>query len=82
MSERAVTCPECNATGSKIVDVEIRGVYDGVLFHGCLDCDATFHRKWINEGVTVMMEAKAAPHMVHGLRAVLDRRREHPPPES
>lgn len=77
-----VTCPDCGATGTKIVDVEIRGVYDGALFHGCLDCDRTFHRRWATEGVRVMMEAKAAEYMPHGLRALLGTRREAQPPDA
>jgi hypothetical protein len=30
-----VACPHCGATGGDVIGVEIRGVYDGVLFWMC-----------------------------------------------
>lgn len=30
--------------GSRIIGVEIRGVYDGTLYWLCPDCDIAFHR--------------------------------------
>lgn len=47
-------CPHCNAdlaetlpdgrTGSRVIGVEIWGVYDGVLFWRCPDCGGSWHR--------------------------------------
>jgi len=46
-------CPSCKAdlsyvvdgnTYSKIISVEIRGVYDGGLFYLCPVCDVAWHR--------------------------------------
>jgi DNA-directed RNA polymerase subunit M/transcription elongation factor TFIIS len=38
-------CPECgNAEGRSIVGHEVRGVYEGVLFWGCMECGTTWNR--------------------------------------
>jgi hypothetical protein len=72
-SDDDVTCPNCGATGKHIADVHIPGVYDGPLYHGCFACDHVFHRRWATAGVQVMMEARAAPHMLHGFRRIVGR---------
>lgn len=40
------TCPHCAADlhNGRAIGVEIRGVYDGVLFWGCPDCGGSWHR--------------------------------------
>lgn len=39
-------CPHCNADlhNGRAIGVEIRGVYDGVLFWRCPDCGGSWHR--------------------------------------
>ena len=36
-----IVCPVCSGT---LMGVEIRGVYDGILFFQCMDCSKPFHR--------------------------------------
>jgi len=43
MSE--LTCPKCgNTDGSKLMGIEVRGVYDGVLYWRCLACGQEWNR--------------------------------------
>jgi hypothetical protein len=43
MSE--LTCPTCgNTDGSKLMGVEVRGVYDGVLYWACMRCGERWNR--------------------------------------
>lgn len=35
-------CPECGK--ATVAGVEVRGVYDGVLFWSCIACGARWHR--------------------------------------
>ncbi len=39
----APTCPRCQSS-EFVVGQQIQGVYDGVLFWGCIGCEVTFHR--------------------------------------
>jgi len=68
------TCPLCSADLSYEVDgqiysrgigVEIPGVYDGVLFWLCPDCDGTWHRWPVGD----WLYAKAAAVMATWRRA-------------
>ena len=43
---------------SRIIGVEIRGVYDGVLFWACPECGGTWHRWDLPD-----MRQRAAPYM-------------------
>lgn len=29
---------------SRMIGVEVQGLYDGILYYACPDCDATWHR--------------------------------------
>ena len=43
MSE--LTCPKCgNTDGSKLMGIEVPGVYDGVLYWRCLACGQQWNR--------------------------------------
>lgn len=37
-----MTCPKCKSTN--VTAVELRGVYDGVCYWLCEDCDKAYHR--------------------------------------
>ena len=40
-----ITCPACaNKQQDAILGIEVRGVYDGVLYWQCMACGHTFHR--------------------------------------
>jgi hypothetical protein len=41
-------CPKC--TGTRIVGIEVRGVYDGVLYWVCETCNTAFPRNWEGYG--------------------------------
>lgn len=43
---------------SRVIGVEIQGIYDGVLFWACPDCGKTWHRWKLEE-----MRVKAEPYM-------------------
>lgn len=47
MSE-PLTCPDCGS--SEVAGVEVRGVYDGVLYWMCMTCDWAWAR-W-NDGLS------------------------------
>jgi len=53
-------CPHCEAdVGTRKIGVEVQGVYDGVLFWRCADCNKAFHR--FPEGHA--LRALAAPYV-------------------
>ncbi len=67
------TCPHCNADlrdgdYSRLIGVEIPGVYDGVLYWLCPDCNGTFHR-WDDDGgyLGKTLRRYAEPY-IHGPR--------------
>ena len=39
-----MNCPSCEASDNALVGVEIRGVYDGVLFWRCTTCGYAWNR--------------------------------------
>lgn len=46
-----LTCPHCqNTSGDSIVGIEVRGVYDGVLYWMCTLCGLAWSRDWSGYG--------------------------------
>lgn len=52
-------CPSCPADGYAVVGVEIPGVYDGILYWGCLQCGHAWQR-W---PVEHYLHKRAAPYI-------------------
>lgn len=45
-----LSCPKCHSSSERIAGIEVRGVYDGVLYWQCLECGWAWSRDWTGFG--------------------------------